>query len=97
MKLNVLAGRDVAKLARISLADLSEHAKLRTGDGALRNLDPQHLRISRLTLSVCAPHQPERAPLVGGDLAALVLFENGHERVDVCLIGKREPSATVGR
>ena len=58
---------------------------------SLRNLDPQHLHVARLSLAVRAPNQPERTPLVRRQLAALELFERRHELVDIGLAGKGQP------
>jgi hypothetical protein len=88
MKLNILARRDVAEPARVALADLGQHAQLRARDDALRDLDAQHLGVGRLTLSVSAPQQTKRAPLVRRHFTALVFLEHGHELVNVGLIGK---------
>src|SRR4029077_19852766 len=60
-----------------------ERFQLRAGQQPLRDLDAQHLRVVRLALPVGAAHQPERAPLVRPDLAALELPEHVGELVDV--------------
>ena len=96
MKLHVLPGGDVAEAARVALADVGERLELLAGQDALRDLDPQHLRVFRLALAVGAAHQPERAPLVGRHLAALVALERRHEFVDVGLAREREPRAPEG-
>jgi hypothetical protein len=88
VKLNVLPRRDVPEAAGVFLADVREHAQLRRREEALRNLDPEHLRVFGLTLSVGAAHEPERPPLIGGHLAALVLREHGDELLDIGLAGE---------
>ena len=93
MELDVLTRGDVAEAARVALADVGQRVELRAGEDALRNLHAQHLRVFRLTLSVGAAHQPERAPLIGRHLAALVPFERRHELVDVGLARERQPRA----
>ncbi len=85
MKLDVLPRRDVAEPARILLADVGQRAQLRRGQQTLRDLDPEHLRVFRLALSVSAADQPERAPLIRRHLAALVLAEHGDELLDIGL------------
>jgi len=96
MKLHVLPGRDVAEPARILLADFRHRVQLGRRQQALRDLDPQHLRIFRLPLSVCAANQPECTPLIRRDFAALVLAEHPDEFVDIGLFGKRQPRTAVG-
>ena len=93
MELDVLPRGDVAEAARVALADVGQRVELIAGEDALRNLDPQHLRVFGLPLAVGAAHQPEGAPLVGRHLAALVALERGHELVDVGLAGERQPRA----
>ena len=78
VELHVLAGRDVTEAARMPLGDVRQRVELRGVEDALRNLDPQHLRIGVLPLPVGAAQQPERAPLVRRDLAALEPIE--HQR-----------------
>ena len=73
MKLDVLPRRDVAEVPRVLLADLGQREELLAREHALRHLHAQHLRVRRLPLSVGAAHEAKRAPLVGRDLAALVL------------------------
>ena len=53
------------------------------GEHALRDLHAQHLRVVGLALAVGAAHEPEGAPLVGADLAALELRQRVGELVDV--------------
>ena len=93
MELDVLPRGDVAEAARIALADLGEHIELVGRQEALRDLDPQHLRVFGLPLAVGAPHQAVRAPLIGRDLAALVLLERRDELVDLGFVGERQPRA----
>ena len=96
VELHVLPRGDVAEPARVALADVGERLELVGGQHALRNLHPQHLRVFRLPLTVGAADQPERAPLIGRHLAALVALERRHELVDVGDAGKREPRAAEG-
>jgi hypothetical protein len=96
MELDVLPRRDVAEAARILLAHLGQRLQLRRREQALGDLDAQHLRILGLPLAVGAADEAEGSPLVGGDLAALVLVEYGHELVDIGLTGKRQPRTAVG-
>ena len=91
MKLHVLAGRDVAEAAGVRLAHLRQRKELYGACDALRDLDAQHLRVAGLTLSVRAPDQPERAPLVGRQLSALESLERGYELVDFRLARERQP------
>ena len=91
VQLNVLARGDVAESARVALGDLRHRVELRHVENALRDLHPQHLGIAGLPLAVGAAHQPEAAPFVGTDLAALEPREHVHELVDVRLFGKRQP------
>ena len=93
VELNVLPRRDVPEAARVPLRHVGECIELVGRQHALWNLDAQHLRIFGLPLSVGAAHQPERAPLLGRQLTALVLLERGHELVDVRNAGEREPRA----
>ena len=91
MELNILAGGDVTEAARIFLTDIGERVELFRRQESLWNLDAQHLRIAALPLTVSAPHQPERPPLVRCNLTALELFECRDEFVDVVRTGKRQP------
>ena len=93
VELHVLPRRDVAEAARVALADVGQRVELIAGQDALRDLHPQHLRVLGLTLAVGAAHQPERAPLIGRHLAALVALERRHELVDVGLARERQPRA----
>ena len=96
VKLDVLAGRDVAEPTRVFLADVRHRVPLRRRDQPLRQLHAQHLRVLGLTLSVGAPHETEGAPLIGRDFAAFVLREHAHELVDIGLFGEAQPRAAVG-
>ncbi len=91
MKLHVLASGDVAEAAGVRLSGFRQRKELFRGSDALRDLDAQHLRVAGLTLSVGAPDQPERAPLVGRQLSALESLERGHELVDFRLARERQP------
>ncbi len=95
MKLDVLARGDVAEAPRIALADVGERRELIARQDALRHLDAQHLRVGGLALPVRAANEPERAPLVGRQLAALVALERRDEFVDVGHAGEREARAAV--
>ena len=88
VELDVLPRGDVAELARVLLPRRRQRVELGAVENALRNLHPQHRRVVGLPLTVGAAHQAERPPLVGRDLAALVLFERRHELVDVGHAGK---------
>ena len=92
MELQVLARRDVPEAARPALGHVGERAELARIEQALRDLHPQHLH-AVLALPVGAAQQPEGAPLVGGDLAALVLAEDADELVDLRRVREGEASA----
>ena len=96
VELHVLAGGHVAEAARPALGDVGEGAELRDVQDSLGDLDPDHLRVARLALAVGAADEPEGAPLVGRQLAALVPLQGGDELVDVGLVGEREPRAAEG-
>jgi hypothetical protein len=83
MELDVLPRRHVTEAARVALRDEGEGAKLRTVEDPLGDLDPKHLRVPGLPLSVGAAGESKGAPGVGGDLAALVPFESEHELIDL--------------
>ena len=95
VKLDVLARGDVAEAPRIALADLRQGRELIARQDALRHLDSQHLRVGRLPLAVRPAHEPEGAPLVRRQLAALVALERRHELVDVGRAGEGQARAPV--
>ena len=97
VELDVLPRRDVPEAARVALGDVRERLELRPVEDALRDLDPQHLRVARLPLAVRAAHQAEGPPLVGRQLAALVGVERADELVDLGLVRERQPRAAEGR
>jgi hypothetical protein len=68
--------------------ELDEVELLIAGEDALGDLDPQHLGVGGLPLTVGAAHQAERAPLIRRQLAALVLLEHRHELVNVGFAGE---------
>ena len=93
VQLHVLPRRDVAEAARVLLGHVGERVQLLAGQHALRDLHADHLRIVGLPLAVGAAHQPEDAPLLGRDLAALELPEHVGELVDVGFAGERQARA----
>ncbi len=97
VELDVLPRRDVPEAARVALGDVRERLELRPVEDALRDLDPQHLRVARLPLAVRPAHQAEGPPLVGRQLAALVGVERADELVDLGLVRERQPRAAEGR
>ena len=96
VELHVLARGDVAEAAGPALGDVGQRPELRDVQRSLGNLDPDHLRVAGLALPVGPADEAEGAPLVGGQLAALVPVEGGHELVDVGLVGERQAGAAEG-
>ena len=93
VQLDVLPRGDVPEAAGVPLGDVRQRVQLRLAEDALRNLHAQHLGVAGLPLTVRAPQQPERPPLVRSDLAALETREHRDELVDVAFVGKRQPGA----
>ena len=76
VELDVLPRGDVPEAARVALGDVGQRRRIcSAASDPLRNLDAQHLRVAGLPLTVGAAHEPEGAPLVGRDLAALEPLE----------------------
>ncbi len=96
VELHVLAGGDVAEAARVRGGHVGQRVELLAVQDALRDLDAQHLGVVCLALAVGAAHQPEGAPLVGGDLAALEPVQRAHELVDLRLVREGQPGTAEG-
>src|SRR6185436_11269531 len=91
VELHVLARRDVALAAGEPLGDVGERLELRGRDDAAGELGADHHQ-AVLALAVDAVQEAERAPVVGGQLAALERLEALDEQVDVGAAGEPEPA-----
>ncbi len=97
VELHVLPRGQVRKPSRILVGDIGQHSERAARQHALRDLHAHHLRVVRLPLSVRAAHQPECAPLLCGDLAALESAEHVDEFVYLGLLRKGRARAGLGR
>jgi hypothetical protein len=94
VQLYVLPRGDVTESARMALAHLCERLELRRVEDPLRDLDAEHLVVGVLPLAVRSAQQPELAPFVRRDVAALELAEHVDELIDVGCVGEGQPGGS---
>jgi hypothetical protein len=87
VQLDVLARGDVPEAPRELVGDLRHLQQRGAGQGALRQLDAEHVHV-RLALAVGPAGQPEGPEGVRAYLPPLVLLQDRDELIDVPLLGE---------